>query len=113
MPHERFLWKLELYGQPSELHAWIRSVLTSKTQSVLIDGCHFQENNLLSGEPRGTVLGPLLSLCDINDLPSVVDPGTAVRLFADDCLPYRSITNPNDHLQLQRDLHALSTWGDC
>ena len=113
VPHERLLQKLELYGLHGDLHNWIRSFLTSRSQSVMIDGCHSQEDRVLSGVPQGTVLGPLLFLCHINDLPSVVDPNTAVRLFADDCLLYRSITSPSDQFQLQRDLAALSHWGDC
>ena len=48
-----------------------------------------------------------------NHLPSVVNPGTAVTLFADDCLIYRSINREADQLQLQKDLDALSTWGRC
>ena len=49
----------------------------------------------------------------INDLPSVVDPGTIVHLFADDCLIYRQIRSIEDHIQLQKDLDALSKWGDA
>ena len=111
VPHERLLHKLELYGIDGDLHSWIRSFLTSRSQSVVIDGCHSQEDRVLSGVPQGTVLGPLLFLCHINDLPRVVDTQTAVRLFADDCLLYRSIQSPEDHLQLQRDLNALAEWG--
>ena len=40
-----------------------------------------------SGIPQGTVLGPLLFLCHINDLPLSVDSN--IRLFADDCFIYR------------------------
>ena len=80
---------------------------------MVIDGSRSQEDQVLSGVPQGTVLGPLLFLCHINDLPSVVDPGTAVRLFADDCLLYRSIKSADDQTQLQRDLNALALWGDC
>ena len=113
VPHERLLQKLELYGIHGGLHAWIRSFLSSRSQSVVIEGCHSRDDKVLSGVPQGTVLGPLLFSCHINDLPSVVDPNTAVRLFADDCLMYRSITSPSDQFQLQRDLDALAHWGDC
>ena len=65
---------------------------------------------------EGTVLGPLLFLCHINDLPDAVK--STVRLFADDCLLYRSIRNMDDHLALERDLQQLETWaktshGEC
>ena len=57
-------------------------------------------------------MGPLLFLCFINDLPSVLDPKTSVRLFADDCLIYRSIHSQDDRTQLQKDLDSLGSWGD-
>ena len=59
--------------------------------------------------PQGTVLGPLLFLCHINDLPDAVK--STVRLFADDSLLYRHIKIMQDDLTLQRDLQSLETWG--
>ena len=113
VPHKRLLQKLELCGIHGEILNWIAVFLTERTQSVMIDGFRSAPDDVLSGVPQGTVLGPLLFLVHINDLPSVVDPTTAVRLFADDCLLYRSIHSVADHVQLQRDLDALVLWGNC
>ena len=65
---------------------------------------------MISGVPQGTVLGPLLFLLHINDLPSVVS--SKVRLFADDCLIYRNIKNKEDQIALQKDLNLLENWGN-
>ena len=63
-------------------------------------------------QPTITVMGPLLFLSFTNDLPQVVDPGTQVRLFADDCLIYRTIKSIHDQVQMQKDLDALRSWGE-
>ena len=65
---------------------------------------------MVSGVPQGTVLGHLLFLLHINDLPSVVS--SKVRLFADDCLIYRNIKNKEDQIALQKDLNLLENWGN-
>jgi len=54
-----------------------------------------------------TVLGPLMFLLYINDLPSRVNIDTRCRLFADDCLLYRTIDGLEDQVQLQSDLREL------
>ena len=65
---------------------------------------------VISGVPQGTVLGPALFLLYINDLPGVLSPGTVCRLYADDCLIYRSIHSIQDQLTLQTDLNSLHEW---
>ncbi len=75
---------------------------------VVIDGEHSSKAQVVSGVPQGTVLGPLLFLCFINDLPDAVK--SQIRLFADDCLLYRVIRSSRDHIILQEDLKALEDW---
>ena len=80
---------------------------------VVVDGEASSSAPVVSGVPQGTVLGPLLFLIYINDMPNVVSEGTFIRLFADDCLVYRYInkkTAEQDQLILQRDLQSLHEW---
>ena len=84
VPHKRLLSKLNTYGIRHLLLAWIRNFLTQRTQQVVCDGEKSVPKKVISGVPQGTVLGPLLFLLYINDLPSGLS--SSVRLFADDCL---------------------------
>ena len=87
--HRKLLYKLNNYGINGNIHRWIKfnTFLTQRKQQVVVEGEHSSPVNVDSGVPQGTVLGPLLFLCFINDLPLHVS--SSVRLFADDCLLYR------------------------
>ena len=110
VPHKRLLGKLEHYGIKGNVHRWIGNFLSGRKQSVVVDGSFSRQEDVLSGVPQGTVLGPLLFLLHINDLPASVDPDTRCRLFADDCLLYRKIESIEDQLALQNDLRRLQLW---
>ena len=112
MPHKRLIRKLRIYGIHGEVLSWIEVFLLCRQQLVLCDGFKSEYSAVTSGVPQGTVLGPLLFLLHINDLPSVVDPGTSVRLFADDTLIYRVIHSLEDQVALQRDLARLEQWAE-
>jgi len=60
--------------------------LGDRSQSILVDGVRSKEEAVVSGMPQGTVLGPLMFLLYINDMPEHVHTGTRCRLFADDTL---------------------------
>ena len=79
-----------------------------RTQTVVINGENSESAPVVSGVPQGTVLGPLLFLVYINDLPDLVT--CKIRLFADDALIYRTIDSIQDALLLQNDLAKLITW---
>ena len=98
------------YGIRGTTLNWIQNFRTNRTQKVVVDGSSSESARMRSGVPQGTVLGPLLFLTYINDLPSTVS--SQVRLFADDCLLYRLIKCRADQEQLQRDLSALQDWAD-
>ena len=106
--HERLLAKLHQYGARGQLLMWIRSFLSGRTQRVQVEGHFSSTAPVTSGVLQGTVLGPLLFLAYINDLPSRVT--SKARLFADDCLLYRTIKTEPDSRQLQTDLDSLQQW---
>ena len=66
---------------------------------------------VLSGVPQGTVLGTLLFLTYINDMPEMVK-SSETKLFADDSLLFRPINNQADSVLLQNDLTSLQDWED-
>ena len=106
----RLISKPRLYGIDGRILLWIQAFLSDRRQLVLCDGVKSHFAPVTSGVPQGTVLGPLLFLLHINDLPSVVDPNTSVRLFADDALVYRMINTIQDQVTLQQDFARLEGW---
>jgi len=64
--------------------------------------------NVTSGIPQGSVLGPILFVIYINDMPDCV--AATAYLFADDTKLYKEIRPPEDSNSLQRDLDILQEW---
>ena len=108
VPQQRLLKKVYHYGIRGTTYQWISSFLNSRTQQVLVEGQSSEKVPVVSGVPQGSVLGPVLFLIFINDLP--VDINSRTRLFADDCILYRQISSENDQQLLQEDLDRLATW---
>ena len=85
-------------------------LLIGQVQRVVLDGIASDHTPVDSGVPQGMVLGPLLFLININDLPQVVT--SSVWLFADNCLLYHPINRREDPLALQKDIDTLQLWGN-
>ena len=82
VPHKRLLMKIEKLGISGNLLKWIKDFLTDRQQRVLINGISSEWSEVSSGVPQGSVLGPLLFILYVNDLPSEVS--SFCKLFADD-----------------------------
>ncbi|MCG8078976.1 MAG: hypothetical protein JAY75_22405, partial [Candidatus Thiodiazotropha taylori] len=96
------------HGIRNGLLKWIASFLSNRIQEVLVEGHTSEPAPVTSGVPQGSILGPLLFLLYINDMPGRV--ASTNRLFADGSLLYRKNRTAQDTDILQKDLTKLEQW---
>ena len=108
--HERLSQKLKYYGIDANTRTWIDSFLTDRKQQVVVDNATSDIASVTSGVPQGTVLGPTLFLIYKNDIADNITSN--IRLFADDCVLYRTINSTSDNITLQEDLNKLVHWSN-
>ena len=91
---------------------WFRAYLSSRTQCVRVNGHLSGMLPVVSGVPQGSILGPLLFVLYINDLPHIVS-STKPYLFAEDtkCL-HISPPESDDNILLQNDIDILTTYSN-
>ncbi len=110
VPHKRLIHKLNYYGISGSIATWIDIFLIGRTQQVVVNGATSSSTIVTSGVLQGTVIGPLLFLLYIKDLPDNLS--TSVPLFADDFILYTPIRTQNESSLLQNDLLKLQKWQD-
>jgi len=102
--------KLKSFGINGKLLQWLDNFLTSRSMKVGPRGNFSQLLQVLSGVPQGSVLGPLLFLLYVNELPSWIK--CVMKMFADDTKLRRRISSIADSRVLQEDLDSLQLWSD-
>jgi len=108
--HKLLIQKLRYYRVNESIILWIESFLCNRKQRVKIDGFYSDWADVLSGIPQGTVLGPILFIIYINDLPDVCKQFINVYLFADDAKLYKHVITDDDHQVLQKGLNTFQEW---
>ena len=91
VPHDLLIEELQSFGIYGNLLKWINSYLTNRQQRVVLEGKRSSWLEVTGGVPQGSILGPLLFILYINDMPLKLRHST-IALFADDSKCYRRIT---------------------
>ena len=101
---------MNLYGIQGIALDWFRSYLTNRAQRCLVNGSLSRICSLKCGVPQGTILGPLLFLIYINDLPNCLT-SCQPRMYADDTHITNADVDVNSiPLNLNHDLGNLNKW---
>ena len=107
--HSLLLHKLKSYGIVGKLHKLLSSYLSNRTQIVTINSGASRSEFVTSGVPQGSILGPLMFVIFVNDLPSCFNHSSSL-MFADDLKIFRPIIEYSDCERLQHDIEHLSRW---
>ena len=110
VPHARLGYKIEHYGIKGSLLNWIKNFLNNRHQAVTINASTSKTLPVSSGIPQGSVLGPLLFVIYINDLPQEVE--SQIKIFADDTKIFRTLEANTDSTTLQQDLYKILEWSN-
>ena len=107
--HKILFNKLKLMGIAST--KWFESYLSNRSQLVNVGKINSDTANVTRGVPQGSILGPLLFLCYVNDMVTSIDPDCKLLLYADDSTILFSHTDPDQTaIKLGKVLESCSEW---
>ena len=110
--HNRLIYKLKLYGFSKDIITWIQDLLKDRKFRVRVNASNSTWDEVTSGLPQGSVLGPLLFLIFVNDLVQCCEPYCEIYLFADDATLFRHILRDSDNCFLQLGIDSLKQLSD-
>ena len=106
--HLKLLYKLQKHGVQGKTLRLIESFLVGRSQTIQLNGNSSDEMQVSSGVPQASVLGPILFLLYMNDLPESLQ--SQVRLCADGTAVYLTVQGQAGSKKLQKDLDVLQEW---
>ena len=83
VPHKRLVAKIKSYGLGEPLVSWIEAFLSDRRQFVMIGNQASHTRKVLSGVPKGSILGPLLLLIYINDIDDLIQNSIVLKYAHD------------------------------
>jgi len=110
VPPSRLLVKLVQLGITGKLLKWIKNFISERHMRVMLLDTFSKWITVLSGIPQGSVLGPLLFLTFVNELPEWIT--SSMLMFADDTKIWTKIDKVDDNYTLQADLDKLVRWSE-
>ena len=110
VPHKRLISKLQSYGLHGNIISWITEFLTARKYRVKVNTTFYNWDDVTSGIPQGSVLGPLLFLIYINDLTDSCGTYSDVYVFADDAKFFLHTLTLDNSKSLQNALESLQNW---
>ena len=107
--HDGLFHKLKMYGIDGDLYDLLLNYLQNRKQRVVLNGQHSSWSDVQAGVPQGSILGPLLFLIYINDIPDNIT--SSVKLFADDTSIFSNVLDVNTSAEnLNHDLSVVNEW---
>lgn len=107
---KRLLMKLKVYGLRETVLGWFEDYLRNRVQHTKINNFISDACKINVGVPQGSILGPLLFILYINDLPDILK-FSKIQMFADDTLVYVKSGNLLQAISMiNYDLRIISNW---
>ena len=107
--HEELIFKIRSRGVSDSLLCLFNRFFPKRLQRVVLNGQASEWWKVLAGVPQGSILGPLLFLIFINDIPANLECN--VKIFADDTFHFSLVCDPSESsAKLCRDLGRVAGW---